>query len=145
MPAASKSYSLSVVQSLTAGELGKLREAGVDSTLKLLRVTAQGARAEHALATRTGISLPKLREAVQRADLLRISGLGPRTAMLFEAAGVASTQALARARSEQLLEALARYVDSHPQLRCRLPSPTTVKSLVARAQKLARRAKRSRR
>ena len=140
MPAPTKSYSLSVVRGLTAGDVGKLKRAGIDSTRKLLTATARGARAEHALATSTGISLWKLREAVKRADLLRISGLGPKTALLFEAAGVGSARDLAKARSERLVAALARYVDSHPQLRCRLPSPTTVASLVARAQKLTARA-----
>ncbi|MHB8874160.1 MAG: DUF4332 domain-containing protein [Myxococcaceae bacterium] len=140
MPAPTKSYSLSVVQGLTAADKGKLRQAGIDSTRKLLAATARGAKAEHALSTSTGISLTKLREAVKRADLLRVTGLGPKTAFLFEAAGVASTRELAGTRSERLVEALARYVDSHPQLKCRLPSPTTVASLVARAQKLSKRA-----
>ena len=45
-------------------------------------------------------------------------------------------------RSERLVEALARYAATHPQLKCRLPSPTTVASLVARAQKLTKRARR---
>jgi predicted flap endonuclease-1-like 5' DNA nuclease len=135
---ATKSYSLSVVRELTAGDVGKLRKAGIDSTRKLLAATARGAKAEHALATSAGISLTKLHDAVCRADLLQVTGLGPKTAQLFAAAGVASTQALARSRSEHLVEALARYVNAHPQLKCRLPSPTTVASLVARAQKLSK-------
>lgn len=133
-----KSYSLSVVRELTAGDVGKLRKAGIDSTRKLLKATAHGAKAEHALATSAGISLTKLREAVCRADLLQVVGMGPKTAQLFAAAGVGSAQALARSRSEQLVNALARYVNAHPQLKCRLPSPTTVASLVARAQKLSK-------
>jgi hypothetical protein len=74
---------------------------------------------------------------------LQVVGMGPKTAQLFAAAGVGSSQALARSRSEQLVDALARYVNAHPQLKCRLPSPTTVASLVSRAQKLSKGAGRS--
>lgn len=131
-----RSYSLGLLRGLTAAEVSRLKKSGIDSTAELLAVTGT-THQERALAKKVGISHARIREAVNRADLVRVSGIGPATADLFENAGVNSAKELAQRNAQSLAATLAKYVDAHPELNYRLPSPTTVASLIAKAKVVA--------
>lgn len=131
-----RSYSLSLVRGLTAAEVTRLKKAGVDSTAELLAATSTR-YAEQKLARSTGVTLDRMREAVNRADLMRVSGMGAARADLFENAGINSAKELAQRNPATLAAVLERYVKAHPELNYRLPSPTTVASIVANAKSLA--------
>ncbi len=133
MPTIAKSYSLTSVRGLSAAEVAKLKRAGVDNTSELLGAT-QTHYAEQSLAKKSGITLTRMREAVNRADLLQVSGIGPATADLFENVGVNSAKELATRRPDTLWKAIEAYVKARPELNYRLPSPTTVQSLVGQAK-----------
>lgn len=130
-----KSVSLSEVRSLTTTDREKLKDAGVTNTGKLLDA-AKTATAERALAKKVGVSTDAVREAVNRADLLRLTGIGASSADLFENAGVNSVKELARRNPEALAKVLSDYLSKHPELSTRLPSPKTVATLVERAKSI---------
>lgn len=130
-----KSYSLTVLRGLTSADVAKLKRAGVDSTRELL-AAAKTRSAEVKLAHTTGLPLDRVREAVNRADLMQVGGVGPAVADLLENAGVNSAKELSKRRVDGLFKTLAAYVAKHPELNARLPSPMTVERLVAKAKAL---------
>ncbi|MFN7131717.1 MAG: DUF4332 domain-containing protein [Myxococcales bacterium] len=132
---APKSYSLAIVRGLTAKEVAALKKVGIDSTKELL-AAAKDTRAERALAAKAGLTQTRMREAVNRADLLQVSGIGPASADLFENAGVNSSKELAQRNASALHATLQKYVKAHPELNYKLPSPTQVASLVQKAKAL---------
>lgn len=130
-----KSVSLSSIRTLSSSDVSRLREAGIKTTGDLLS-NAMDEKAERALAKKAGLPVATVREAVNRADLLRVNGIGPSSADLFENAGVNSVKELAQRNADALRKSLAAYLAKHPDVQARLPSPTTVASLVARAKEL---------
>lgn len=135
MTSSLRNHSLSTLRGLTAAEVARLKKLGIDSTKELL-AAAPNTRAEQALAQKAGITQDRMREAVNRADLTQVPGVGPATADLFENAGVNSARELAQRNVASLNRMLAEFAVQHPELNHRLPSPTTVASLVAKAKEL---------
>ncbi len=135
MPIAPRSHSLSLVRGLTAAEVSKLKRAGIDSTKELLAATGSTSK-EQKLAKSVGISLDRMREAVNRADLMQVTSVGPATADLLENVGVNSAKELSQRKADALWKSINAYVSKHPELNYRLPSPNTVASLVARSKEL---------
>lgn len=134
MPAIdSRPTSLRSLRGLTAVEVQKLKRAGIDNNLELL-TAAKSRSAELALARKTGISHTRIREAVNRADLVRLDGVGPAQADFFENAGINSVRELAQRNPQSLYKALAAYAAKHPELNYSAPSAHRVKELVAKAE-----------
>ncbi|MBK7864170.1 MAG: DUF4332 domain-containing protein [Archangiaceae bacterium] len=129
------SVRLSALRGLTAAEVGKLEKLGLKSTSALMQA-APNTRKERELAAKTGISHARIREAVNRANLVQVKGVGPATADLMENAGVNSARELAHRNPAALAETLAGYVDSHRELNYRAPDAKTVAVLVERAKAL---------
>ncbi len=129
------SYPVSSIRGLSSPEAQALKAAGVATTAQLLATASSPAR-ERALAVKAGVPHATVREAVNRADLQRVKGIGPATADLFEHAGVNSAKELALRNAESLRKTLAKFIDGHPDLGYRLPSPVTVASLVQKAREL---------
>ncbi|HCF58755.1 MAG TPA: hypothetical protein DFS52_12285 [Myxococcales bacterium] len=130
-----KSCSLRSIATLNSTEIRALKKVGIDNTRELLEA-APSAAAERALAKAAGLSTAEIREAVNRADLLQIKGIGAKTADLFENAGVNSARELAQRNPNSLMAILARFEAQHPEASYRLPSPKTLASLVEKAKAL---------
>jgi len=127
--------SLTAIRSLSTSERAALKKVGIDDTAELLDA-AKTPSAEKTLARKAGISVASVREAVNRADLLRISGMGAARADLFENAGVNSSSELAHRNAGALRKVLADFAKAHPELDVHLPSPTTIASLIAKAKSI---------
>lgn len=129
------SVSLSQLRGLTATEVNKLSKLGLNTTAELLKA-APSTKKEQELAKKAGISLDRMREAVNRADLVQVKGMGPAKADLFENAGVNSAKELAHRDPKKLTQTLEKYVTAHKELNYRAPDEKTVKTLVDRAKAL---------
>jgi len=128
----SRPTSLAQLRGLTASEVGALKRAGITNNVQLLDA-AKTRTLERKLAKTTGITASRMREAVNRADLVRLDGLGPAGADLFENAGVNSVKELAQRNPSSLHEALVRYAASRTELGYSVPSAGQVKALVTKA------------
>ena len=124
---------LSSVKSLSSAEAAALKRVGIDNTKELLEA-ASSTTAERALAKKAGLSTTAVREAVNRADLLNVKGVGKATADLFENAGVNSAKELAQRNPVALAKSLEAFVKSHPDQGRWLPSSATIKTLVENAR-----------
>lgn len=112
----------------------KLGAAGVKTTEALLE-QAGSAKGRKDMAAKTGISEDKLLEWVNRADLMRIKGIGEEYSDLLEAAGVDSVPELANRKPENLVEKLTA-VNADKKLVRKLPALSLVANWVDQAKKL---------
>lgn len=129
-----KSVSIGQVRGLTAAEISALKAQGITTTARLL-AAAPDAKAESALARKAGLKTSEIHEAVNRADLIRVTGLGPATADLFEDAGVNSVAELSHRNAANLTAALQAYAAAHPGSE-HVPSQATVAQLINGAKLL---------
>ncbi len=112
----------------------KLAEAGVKTTEKLLEVAgAKSGREE--LAATIGVSEATVLEWVNRADLMRINGVGEEFSDLLEAAGVDSPMELAQRNAENLYEKLVEVNDAK-NLVNRVPSAVELAKMIDDASSL---------
>jgi len=118
------------------GEVGaaKLARANVGSTATLL---ARGATAagRKELSKASGVSEKRLLEWVNRADLMRVKGVGEQYSDLLEASGVDSVPELARRKPVSLSEAMTA-VNAKKKLVRQLPTDARVADWVAQAKRL---------
>lgn len=115
---------------------GRLDQGGVRTTEALLREGSTAGGRER-LATVADVSTGTILEWVNRADLMRIKGVGPEYSDLLEAAGVDSVPELAQRNSINLHDALVRANEAKPVVR-RLPTATAVFHWVEQARVLGR-------
>lgn len=112
----------------------KLAEAGVKTTERLLEVAgAKSGREE--LAATIGVSEATVLEWVNRADLMRINGVGEEFSDLLEAAGVDSPLELAQRNAENLYEKLVEVNDAK-NLVNRVPSAVELAKMIDDASSL---------
>ena len=76
------SVSLTQLRGLTATEVSKLGKLGLRTTAALVKA-APTTRKEQELAKKAGIPLARMREAVNRADLVQIKGMGPHKVRMY--------------------------------------------------------------
>lgn len=115
----------------------KLAEVGIRTTEKLLE--AAGPKAgRKALAEQTGFSEAHILEWVNRADLMRIKGVGEEFSDLLEAAGVDSVVELATRNAANLV---VKFVEVNDQknLVNRVPSEAEVQRWIDEAKTLEKR------
>ncbi len=112
----------------------KLAAAGITTTEGLLKAAGHKA-GRTALAAETGISEAMLLDWVNRADLMRIKGVGGEYSDLLEAAGVDTVKELARRNPENLHAALLETNKAKKLVR-RVPSLKDVQAWVAMAKTL---------
>jgi len=114
----------------------KLQQAGVRSANSLLQVgaTPEGRRE---LANRAGFSSSTVLEWVNRADLMRIEGVGEEFSDLLEASGVDTVVELGQRNPAGLCRQL-KGTNSEKKLVRRLPSAEQVADWVSHARKLPR-------
>jgi predicted flap endonuclease-1-like 5' DNA nuclease len=114
----------------------KLAGAGISTTGKLLKVAADAAGRKD-LAKQADVTTKQVLEWVNRADLMRISGVGTQYSDLLEAAGVDTVVELAQRNAENLFAALTD-VNAAKQLVRQVPSLDQVKNWIAQAKQLPR-------
>lgn len=114
----------------------RLRAAGIRTTEALLRAgaTPQG---RQELAEKVGVSADTILKWVNRADLMRINGIGEQYSDLLEMAGVDTVPELARRNPENLHQKLAE-VNAEKHLVRRLPNLEMVAGWIEQAEGLER-------
>lgn len=131
------SYSLEDVKGMTKQNADALRQAGCQDTDGFLEAcrTPAGRRS---LATETGISGDDILDLANRADLMRVSGIGEKYGDLLEIAGVDTVPELAQRNPANLTQMLEDANNKHNLVKA-LPSVSQVEDWIGQAKKLDRR------
>jgi PAS domain S-box-containing protein len=130
----SKSENITSIEGIGPVYAGKLGEAGVHTTGDLLQAaTSRKGRSD--LAEQTGISANLILAWTNRADLMRVPGVGEEFSDLLEAAGVDTVKELRRRNPENLFTAL-HEVNEEKNLVRRTPSQAEVNAWVEAAKAL---------
>ena len=126
--------SIDAIEGIGHKSATKLRKARVRTTEALLK---QGAnkRGRKQLADKTGLSEKQILEWVNRADLMRIKGVGEEYSDLLEASGVDTVKELRRRNAANLLTAMVE-INRKKNLVRRLPTETMVQRGVDHAKDL---------
>ncbi|HNO66612.1 MAG TPA: DUF4332 domain-containing protein [Tepidiformaceae bacterium] len=111
-----------------------LEGAGVSTTEKLLEAAGSAAGRKN-LAEKLGLTPQRVLEWVNRADLMRIKGVGSEYSDLLEAAGVDTVKELATRRADNL-HAKMEEVNAAKKLVRRTPTEAEVEKWVAEAKTL---------
>ena len=127
--------SIDTIEGIGVKNATKLRKARIRTTEALLKQgsTRKGRRE---LAEKVGLSEKLILEWVNRADLMRVRGIGEEYSDLLEAAGVDTVKELRRRNPASLL---ARMVETNERrhLVRRLPTESMVERWVAHAKELS--------
>lgn len=125
---------IDAIEGIGVKQATKLRKAGVRTTEALLRRAAtRSGRRE--LAERTGLPAAQILKWANRADLMRIKGVGAEYSDLLEAAGVDTVKELRR-RSPKALTAKIVQLNEQKRLVRRLPTEGMVAAWVEHAKGL---------
>lgn len=127
---------LETIEGIGPAYAERLRVAGVGSVEALLRAGASPDGRQD-LAEKTGISPDLILKWVNRADLMRVWGVGEEYSDLLEKAGVDTVVELARRNPDNLYQKLVEVNEAQHLVR-RLPSLEMVKGWVERARGLER-------
>jgi predicted flap endonuclease-1-like 5' DNA nuclease len=111
-----------------------LADAGLKTTDDLLN-SAGAPAGRSALAAKTGVTEAKILEWVNRADLMRIKGVGSEYSDLLEASGVDTVRELAQ-RVPANLHARMVEVNAAKRLTRRVPTLNEVDAWIAEAKTL---------
>ena len=99
--------SIDAIEGIGPRNATKLRKAGVRTTEALLK-TAASKKGRRELAAGSGIGEKSILEWVNRADLMRVKGVGEEYSDLLEAAGVDTVKELRNRNPKNLLEGNGR-------------------------------------
>lgn len=127
---------LATIEGIGEVYMGKLQEAGIDSTETLLEKCATPA-GRTALADSSGISGKLILKWANRADLSRVKGIGTQYADLLELSGVDTVPELARRVPANLLKAMTEANEQRNAVN-RLPTIGQVEDWVSQAKELPR-------
>ncbi len=126
--------SIEIIEGI-GGEYGKrMRAAGIRSTGALLKAGAS-AMGRKELAEKTGFSNHQILEWTNRADLMRVRGVGEEYSDLLETSGVDTAKELRTRNAENLLKKMEE-VNAAKKLVRRLPALSMVKRWIAHAKEL---------
>jgi predicted flap endonuclease-1-like 5' DNA nuclease len=125
---------LTTIEGIGDAAAAKLVKAKVGSTATLLAraATAAGRRE---LSKASGVTEKRLLEWVNRADLMRITGVGEEYSDLLEASGVDTVPELAKRKPASLVATMAE-VNRKKKLVRQLPTEARVTAWVAQAKEL---------
>ncbi len=104
-------------------------------TVEALLAAAGSAAGRKALETKSGIDAGKLLEWVNRADLMRIKGVGSEFSDLLEASGVDTVKELATRNTANLFAKMVE-INTAKKLVRRTPTENEVEKWVAEAKTL---------
>lgn len=126
--------SIDTIDGMRRADARTLRKSGVRTTEKLLkRAGTRSGRRE--LAGKTGLTERQILDWVNRADLMRVKGIGEEYSDLLEAAGVDTCKELRNRNPASLLGKMTQ-VNSKKRLVRRLPTEVMVKRWVDHAKEL---------
>jgi len=125
------------IEGIGAQFADQLRGAEVRTTEALLE-RGRTPKGRQDLADAAGLSVSRILEWVNRADLFRIKGIGSEYSDLLEVAGVDTVAELAQRNATNLAAALAKAVDEHPSIVRRVPTEATVADWIKQAKDLPR-------
>jgi len=126
--------SIDAIEGIGHKSATKLRKARVRTTEALLKHGANK-RGRKQLAEQTGLSEKQILEWVNRADLMRIKGVGEEYSDLLEASGVDTVKELRRRNAANLLMAMVE-INKRKNLVRRLPTEAMVQRWVDHAKGL---------
>lgn len=127
--------SIDTIEGIGVKNATKLRKARIRTTEALLkRGATRSGRKE--VASKTGLSEKQVLEWVNRADLMRVRGVGEEYGDLLEAAGVDTVKELRNRKPTNLLGAMIAVNEKRRLVR-RLPTESMVERWVAHAKELA--------
>jgi predicted RecB family nuclease len=126
--------SIDTIEGIAHKQATSLRKARIRTVEALLRKgsTRKGRRE---IAAATGISEKLILEWVNRADLMRVRGVGEEYSDLLEAAGVDTVKELRRRNAANLLSSMLAVNDTKRLVR-RLPTEAMVQRWVDHAKEL---------
>ncbi|MEQ9640846.1 MAG: DUF4332 domain-containing protein [Alphaproteobacteria bacterium] len=127
-------YRIEEIEGIGPAYGAKLKDAGIDTTDKLLDACADPA-GRKAMAEKTGLDASRLLKWANMADLMRISGVGEEYSELLEAAGADTVKEL-RNRNAANLAAKMAEVNEIKKLTRQVPSEATVTKWVGQAKEL---------
>jgi predicted flap endonuclease-1-like 5' DNA nuclease len=116
---------------------GRLAQAGIVTTDDLLK-QAGGPGGRRELAAATGFTTALILEWANRADLLRLDGVGSEYADLLEAAGVDSPVELAHRNPANLAAKLREISDAKPDIVRRVPGESQLADWITQAKSMPR-------
>jgi len=126
--------SIDAIEGIGHKSATRLRKARVRTTEALLKNGANK-RGRKQLAEKTGLSEKQILEWVNRADLMRIKGVGEEYSDLLEASGVDTVKELRRRNAGNLLTAMVE-INKNKNLVRRLPTEAMVQRWVDNAKEL---------
>jgi predicted RecB family nuclease len=126
--------SIDTIGGIGVKDATKLRKARIRTTEALLR-TASDRKGRRELATRTGLDEKKILGWVNRADLMRVKGIGGEYGDLLEHAGVDTVKELRRRNPKSLLGMMLEANDKKRLVR-RAPTQVMVEGWVDHAKEL---------
>ena len=129
-------YKIETIEGIGKVMGDKLRASGIADTAALLAKTSKPKDRE-ALAAKTGISGKLILKFTNRADLMRVNGVGEEYTDLLEAAGVDTVPELAQRKAQNLFDALTK-TNAEKKLVRQTPSLSAVKSWIAAAKDMPR-------
>lgn len=127
---------ISDIEGIGAACATKLAAAGVSTTGQLLKMAADTAGRKD-LAQQADLTTKQVLEWVNRADLMRVSGVGSQYSDLLEASGVDTVVELAQRNAANLYAKMAD-INATKSLVRQIPSSEQVADWVAQAAKLPR-------
>ena len=122
------------IEGISPKNATKLRKAGVRTTEGLIRV-ASTAKDRKALSAVTGLPAGQILEWVNRADLMRVKGIGSEYADLLETAGCDTVKELRRRNAANLTEAMVAINEAKRLVR-RLPTEAMVQAWIDQAKEM---------
>lgn len=100
------SYPIKEIGGIDAASLEKLRAIRIRTTAGLLKA-AKDAKGRKELASKTGIPVGEILDLVNRADLMRVKGLGGDYTCLLRGVGVDTLRALRHRNPQHLAKKMA--------------------------------------
>ncbi|MCC6198653.1 DUF4332 domain-containing protein [Candidatus Nomurabacteria bacterium] len=128
------SYKIEEIEGIGPEYAEKLRAVDIQTTDDLLRRCGEKSGRE-GVATEADLSEKMLLSWVNRADLMRVTGIGEEYADLLEEAGVDTVKELATRNADNLAEKIAE-INERRNLVNRLPGTETVAEWIAEADTL---------
>lgn len=133
-PARQRVIKIETIEGVGAVYAAKLAEVGIITTEDLL-VAAGTRKGRQDLAEKTGISGKLVLKWVNRADLMRVPGIGEEYSDLLEAAGVDTVKELRNRRADNLHKSMAQ-VNEEKSLVRRPPHLSEVEAWIAAAKQI---------
>jgi predicted flap endonuclease-1-like 5' DNA nuclease len=127
-------YKIAEIEGIGPAYAEKLAAANIATTDDLLKLCCTG-DGRRAVAMKTGLSESQLLEWANRADLMRVKGIGSEFADLLEAAGVDTVKELAVRNGANLVTKL-KEVNAQKKLTRATPSEKVVDKWISQAKQM---------